>query len=279
MQQLLHIELYKIFRKPRTYISFATVAAITTLVQIALLANGQEFSDFMLQGINAQFDLEGKILNGYFVTYLILGMLLVHVPLLVALVAGDAVAGEAAAGTLRLVLTKPVGRGKLIIGKYAATVVYAVALLAWLALTGLLLSLLLFGPGDLIIAKSYEVVVLLKQDVMWRYLCAFGFAALAMMAVAALSVFLSVLSENPIGPIVGTMGVIIVLTIISNLDLPVFGAIKPFLLTTHMLGWKGFFSDPVPYGAIARSAAVLCGYIVALIGAAIFVFGRKDIQS
>lgn len=279
MWQLLRIELYKIFRKPRTYISFATVLAITTLVQVALMANGQEFSDFILQGINGQFDLQGKILNGYFVTYLILGMLLVHIPLLVALVAGDTIAGESAAGTLRLVLTKPISRAKLIIGKYLATVVYSVALLVWLALIGLFVSLWLFGAGDLIIAKSYEVVVLLKSDVMWRYLCAFGFAALAMMAVAALSVFLSVLSENPIGPIVGTMGVIIVLTIISNLDLPIFDPIKPVLLTTHMLGWKGFFSDPVPYAAIGKSAMVLGGYIVALVGAAIFVFGRKDIQS
>jgi ABC-2 type transport system permease protein len=279
MWQLLRIELYKIFRKPRTYISFATVLAITLLVQVALLANGQEFSDFILQGVNAQFDLQGKILNGYFVTYLILGMLLVHVPLLVALVAGDALAGESAAGTLRLVLTKPVSRAKLVIGKYLATVVYSVALLVWLALIGLFASLLMFGEGDLIIAKSYEVVVLLRSDVMWRYICAFGFAALAMMAVAALSVFLSVLSENPIGPIVGTMGVVIVLTIISNLDLPIFSVIKPGLLTTHMLGWKGFFSDPVPYSAIGRSAAVLGGYIVALVGATIFVFSRKDIQS
>lgn len=279
MWALLRIELYKIFRKPRTYISFATVTAITMLVQVALLANGQEFSDFILQGVNAQFDLQGRILNGYFVTYLILGMLLVHVPLLIALVAGDALAGESAAGTLRLVLTKPISRAKLVLGKYLATVVYSIALLLWLAVTGLLVSLLLFGEGDLIIAKSYEVVVLLKNDVMWRYLCAFGFAALAMMAVAAISIFLSALSENAIGPIVGTMGIVIVLTIISNLDLPLFSVVKPGLLTTHMLGWKGFFSDPVPYAAISKSAAVLSAYIVALVGATIFVFQRKDIQS
>ncbi len=279
MWPLLRIELYKIFRKPRTYISFATVTAITALVQVALLANGQEFSDFILQGVNAQFDLTGKILNGYFVTYLILGLLLVHVPLLVALVAGDAVAGESGAGTLRLLLTKPISRAKLVIGKYIATVVYSIALLVWLAVTGLLVSLLLFGKGDLIIAKSYEVVILLRDDILWRYFCAFGFAALAMMAVAALSVFLSVLSSNAIGPIVGTMGIVIVLTIISNLDLPLFSAIKPGLLTTHMLGWKGFFSDPVPYAAIGRSAAVLGAYIVGLVGAAVFIFNRKDIQS
>jgi ABC-2 type transport system permease protein len=277
--QLLRIELYKIFRKPRTYISFATITAITILVQVALLANGKEFSDFLLQGVNSQFDLQGNILNGYFVTYLILATLLVHVPLLVALVAGDALAGEAAAGTLRLVLTKPISRARIVLGKYMATVIYAIALLIWLAIVGLFVSLLLFGTGDLIIAKSFEVVVLLKSDIMWRYACAFGFAALAMMAVAALSLFLSVMAENSIGPIVGTMGVIIVLTIVSNLDLPLFDYVKPGLLTSHMLGWKGFFSEPVPYGAIARSAGVLAAYIVGLVGATIFIFNRKDIQS
>jgi ABC-2 type transport system permease protein len=277
--QLLRIELYKIFRKPRTYISFATITAITILVQVALLANGKEFSDFMLQGVNAQFDLQGNILYGYFVTYLILATLLVHVPLLVALVAGDALAGEAASGTLRLVLTKPISRTRIVLGKYLATVIYSIALLIWLAIVGLFVSLLLFGEGDLIIAKSSEVVVLLKNDIMWRYAAAFGFAALAMMAVAALSLFLSVMAENSIGPIVGTMGVIIVLTIISNLDLPLFEYVKPGLLTSHMLGWKGFFSEPVPYAAIARSAAVLVSYIVGLVGATIFIFNRKDIQS
>lgn len=277
--QALRIELFKIFRKPRTYISFATVTAITILIQIAMYANGQEFADFMLQGINSQFTLEGKILNGYFITYLILGMLLVHVPLLVALVAGDAIAGESASGTLRLVLTKPISRMKFVLVKYAATATYAIALLVWLALAGLLVSVALFGTGDMIIAKSTEVVILLKQEIMWRYICAFGFAALAMMAVAALSVFLSVLADNAIGPIVGTMGIIIVLTIISNLDLPLFNSIKPGLLTTHMLGWKGFFSDPIPAAAIGRSAAVLGAYIVGLLGATIFIFNRKDIQS
>ena len=277
--QLLRIELYKIFRKPRTYISFATITAITVLVQVALLANGKEFSDFMLQGVNAQFDLQGNILNGYFVTYLILATLLVHVPLLVALVAGDALAGEAASGTLRLVLTKPISRARIVIGKYIATVIYSIALLIWLAIVGLFVSLLLFGPGDLIIARSAEVVVLLKDDIMWRYAAAFGFAALAMMAVAALSLFLSVMAENAIGPIVGTMGVIIVLTIISNLDLPLFDYVKPGLLTSHMLGWKGFFSDPVPYAAIAKSAGVLAAYILGLVGATVLIFNRKDIQS
>jgi ABC-2 type transport system permease protein len=279
MMQLLSIELYKIFKRPRTYISFLTVTAICGLIELALFTNGQEFMDFFLQGLNDQFEMGGNLLNGYLVTFVILGLLLVHVPLLVALVAGDALAGESGAGTLRLLLTKPVSRAKVVLAKYLATVVYAIALLIWLALMALGLSLLIFGTGDLAYGKSEEVVILLRDDILWRYACAFGFAALAMAAVSALSVFLSVLSDNPIGPIVGTMGVIIVLTIVTNLDIPLFNGIKPFLFTTHMLGWKGFFSDPVPTAAIIKSVAVLSAYIVGLVGLTIFLFKKKDIQS
>lgn len=147
MMQLLRIELYKIFRKPRTYIAFGTITAIAVLIEGALLANGQEFLDFFMQGATEQFDIRGNLLNGYLVTYVILGLLLVHVPLLVALVAGDALAGEASAGTLRLLLTRPISRSRLVLAKFAASSVYALGLLVWLAITALVLSILLLAPA------------------------------------------------------------------------------------------------------------------------------------
>lgn len=276
---MLRIELYKIFRRPRTYISFGIITAITLVIQMAMLADGKSFVAFALQGVGEQFDIGGNILNGYLITYIILQSLLINIPLLVALVGGDALAGEANAGTLRLLLTKPVSRVKLVLVKYAATVIYSLAMLLWLALVALLLSLLLFGEGDMINLKSDAFVMLLKDDIMWRYFAAFGFAAVAMAAVAALSVLLSVFAENSIGPIIGTMGVIIVLTIFSNLGLPVFDNIKPYLLTTHMIGWKGFFDNPVPYTSIAWSAGILVAYIVVLLTATVVLFNRKDIKS
>ena len=276
---MLRIELYKIFRRPRTYISFGIITAITLVIQMAMLADGKSFVAFALQGVGEQFDIGGNILNGYLITYIILQSLLINIPLLVALVGGDALAGEANAGTLRLLLTKPISRVKLVLVKYAATVIYSLAMLLWLALVALLLSLLLFGEGDMINLKSDAFVMLLKGDIMWRYFAAFGFAAVAMAAVAALSVLLSVFAENSIGPIIGTMGVIIVLTIFSNLGLPIFDNIKPYLLTTHMIGWKGFFDNPVPYTSIAWSAGILVAYVVVLLTATIVLFNRKDIKS
>lgn len=279
MWSLFCIELWKIFRKPRTYISFLAIAALVWLIQLGLYADGESYIRFGMQSISASFDLGGKILNGYLVCFIILQTFLMQVPLLIALVAGDMVAGEANAGTLRLLLTKPAGRGELLVAKFGATFVYTVTLLLWMALLALLGSVLLFGAGDLMIMRNQEMDLLVSGDILWRYLDAFGFAVVAMTTVAALAFFLSVLSRNSIGPIVGTVSVVIVLTILSTMDIPFFNRLKPYLFTTHMIGWKGFFYDPVPWGDILGSLGILLVHTLVFTGAAWVVFTRKDILS
>jgi ABC-2 type transport system permease protein len=279
MWTLLQIELFKIFKRPRTYISFAAIAAIVVLIQMAFYFDGDTYIGFMLQGINSSFDVDGHILNGYLICYLILQTLLIHVPLLIALVGGDMIAGEANMGTLRLLISKPISRTSLVLSKFLATTAYTLMLLIWMAFLSLLLSILLFGTGDLMIFKSDEIFILPGNDVMWRYYAAFGFAAIAMTTVAALSFLLSLFAENSIGPIVSTMSIVIVFTILTTMDLPLFNSFKPFLFTSHMLGWKGFFDNPVSYGSVFRSAIILLGHIVVFISAAILIFNKKDVLS
>ena len=279
MWTILQIELFKIFKRPRTYISFGAIAAIVLLIQLALFVDGKTYVQFMLQSIENSFMVEGKIMHGYLICYIILQTLLIHVPLLIALIGGDMIAGEANMGTLRLLISKPVSRSTLLLSKFAATIAYTLLLLVWMAFLALAVSVLVFGVGDLIIFKSDQIVILKTADVFWRYAAAFGFAAIAMITVAALSFLLSLFAENAIGPIVSTMGIIIVCTILSTMDLPLFNAIKPFLFTSHMLGWKGFFDDPVNYGAVLRSAGVLILHIIGFVGVAILIFRKKDILS
>lgn len=293
MWNLLQFELFKTFKKPRTYIAFAAIAAIVFLIQLALLINGKEYVQFMLSSVDETLLIPyEKITNGYWICFAILNLLLIHVPILVALVSGDIIAGEANAGTLRLLLTKPVSRTRLLITKFLACVIYTIILLIWMAFLALLISVLLFGTNDLVVAKEFELVQIERTDVLWRYFAAFGFAAIALIVVAALSFFLSSISENSIGPIVATVSIIIVLTILSELRIPIYdNTVKPYLFTTHMLGWKGFFyidanangqtirgsiSNPM---AIVKSLGVLIAYIAAFTGSAIFIFNRKDILS
>jgi ABC-2 type transport system permease protein len=288
---IVYIELFKIFRKPRTYIAFGAVAAIVGLIQLGFYADGDSYMQFGLQSFSDSFDIEGNLMNGYLMAYIILQLLLVHVPLLIALVAGDMISGEAAQGTLRVILTKPLSRAKLMLAKFTATSVYTIALLLWMAIWALGISMLVFGVDDMLILKSDQATQILSTDVLWRYAAAFVFACLAMITVAAMSFFLSIFAENSIGPIMATMSIIIVFTILNTLDLPVFSSLKPYLFTSHMLGWKGFFDVTVNdqneqiigsienLPAVLISAGILFLHIIGFLVASILVFRKKDILS
>ena len=293
MWSLLQFELYKTFKKPRTYIAFGAIAAIVFLIQLALLINGKEYVQFILSSVGDTLIIPyAKITNGYWICFVILNLLLIHVPILVALVSGDIIAGEASAGTLRLLLTKPISRTKIMVVKFLACSIYTLMLLIWMAFLALFVSILLFGTNDLVVAKEYELLQIEKSDVLWRYFAAFGFAAVALIVVAALAFFLSSISDNSIGPIVATVSIIIVLSILSEMRIPIYdNTVKPYLFTTHMLGWKGFFyissnadgqtlrGTVSNLPAILRSLGILIAYIVIFTGAGIIIFNRKDILS
>lgn len=291
MWQLLQIELFKIFKRPRTYISFAAVAALVGIIQFGLKLDGKMYVEFMLRDLSASFNIEGNILNGYLVCYIILQLLLVHVPLLITLIAADLISGEANMGTLRLLLTKPVSRSEIVMAKFFAAAIYTLILLIFMAVLALFVSMAIFGTDDMLNLKSGYVVQLKSNDIFWRYVCAFCFAALAMLTVAALGFFLSIFGDNSIGPIVATMSVIVVFTILSTLDIPVFNAIKPYLFTTQMIGWKGFFDVKVNaeneaiagsienLSRVCKAAGILVFHIVGLLIASLVVFKRKDILS
>jgi ABC-2 type transport system permease protein len=289
MWTLFQIEIMKVFRRPRTYISFAAIAAITGLIQLAIYADGKKYMDFVLKDIQDSFEVIGNPLNGYFVCFVILQTLLVHVPLLVALISADMIAGEASLGTLRLLMTKPVSRTQFILSKFMATGFYTFLLLFWIALTGLFLSLWIFGADGMIHAKSYEIIILNKDDLFWRYLLAFGFAFVALMTVASIGFFLSLFAENSLGPIVATMSIVIVCTILTTMDLPLFEKIKHFFFTSHMIAWKGFFEMKtdaegmaIPgtiknLPAILKSLMILIMHIIGLLFATMMLFRKKDI--
>jgi ABC-2 type transport system permease protein len=266
---------------------------IIILIQIALKFGGKEYVGLMMSGMGDSFEEipTETILNGYLVCFVILNLLLIHIPILVALVSGDAIAGEANMGTLRLLVSKPASRIQLLIVKFTASVFYTMILLIWVAALALFLSIILFGVNWLGVPRELQFNVMESDDVLWRYGLAFCFAAIGLICVSSLAFMLSVFSDNSIGPIVITVCVIIVFTILTQMQIPFYDeTIKPYLFTTHMLGWKGFFYVKAIDGvtekgsienlsAILKSAAILIGYTTAFLGIAFWYFKRKNILS
>jgi len=297
MLNLLQIELFKISRRPRTYIAFAAIAAIVFIFQFAFKADGQSYMNLMLQSVKDTFEFERvRAINGYFMCYIILNTLLIQVPILVALIAADSISGEANMGTLRLLISKPISRTQLILVKFAAATIFTILLLIWMAITSLVFSLMIFGADDMLIFRSKgdesQILLITKDDVMWRYMAAFAYATVALTVIAALSLFLSIFAENSIGPIIATVCIVIVCTIISNINVPIIDKnVKPFLFTSYLVGWKGFFyisttDEGVPikgsienWPSIRNSLLILLAHIGLLVTASVIVFKKKDILS
>ena len=277
MLTLIGIELYKIFKKWRTYIGFIAVGILVPVIEIAMMAEGQRSINFMTRSLQQSFFMVGNLLNGYFVSYLILNSLAIHIPFLIALVAGDLLAGEATAGTYRILITRPVSRNSIVTAKFLAGMIYTFMLILFLALVSVGLGSILLGSGELIVLGTGGITILAKSDVLWRFLLAYSFATLSMGVVASIAFLFSALVENAIGPIISTMAIIIIFFIISAIDVSLFRTLKPFLFTSYMDTWKAFFENPMNLPEIFKSVAVLGGHLIVLFFVTLFLFRRKDI--
>ncbi len=272
-------EFVKILSKPRSYLGIGALTLLIGIIIFAMKVDGNSIVSFVTASFEQTLTFNGKVINGNLITFIILQMLIVHIPLLVALVTGDLISGEAAMGTIRMLATKPISRTQIVLSKFIAGALYTLFLTLWLGLLALGLSHLIFGSGDLIVLNSDGIVILPENDILWRYGAGFAVAFLSLLTVSSLSICLSTFAENSIGPIVATMAIILLFTIIGTLDVTVFDSIKPYLFTTHMASWRSYFEDPVPFASIKQSIIILLVHNVIFICVSIIGFNKKDITS
>ncbi len=280
MKSVFGNEFIKTYLKWRTYIGFIAILILVPLVEFAMKWQGAAGFRSLTRGLEQNFFIVGNLFNGYFVTHLIMNSLWVHVPFLISLVAGDQLAGEATAGTFRLLLIRPVSRTTILRAKYLTTLLYALTLVAFLALLSVGLGLMLFGSGDLLVLQpGRTLVIIASAELPWRFLIAFGLATWSMWCVASLAFLFSSLVENAIGPIIGTMAVIVVFLVVSNLPVEIFSSVKPYLFTTYLNAWQQIFDDPVPWSEVLSSALRLGGFIIGFYVVTWYIFLKKDILS
>jgi len=200
----------------------------------------------------------------------------VHIPLLIVIVTGDLLAGEAHGGTFRVLLTRPVSRPGLITAKFIAAILYTFLIVLFLAVLSLGLGIAFFGKGDLLVVMG-AVNIIPADDALWRFIAAFGFGFLSMATVAALSIFLSAMASNSLGPILSTMAIVMIFTLMSTLNLGFFKAVEPYLFTTYLVAWQDLFYFDIDYNKVLADAAILTGHIVLFYSLTVIYFKRKDI--
>jgi ABC-2 type transport system permease protein len=171
--------------------------------------------------------------NGVFLTFIALSLLLILVlPVVVAVVAGDSIAGEAGYGTLRYLLAVPAGRTRLLIVKYATIVVWCAAAVFIVSAIALIVGAVLFPVGPVTLLSGDTVSLgagLVRVLLVTLYICA------AMAAIGAVGLAISTFTEHSIGAIAALMILIVTSEVVDTI--PQFAVVAPYL-PTHW--WNSF---------------------------------------
>ena len=213
--------------------------------------------------------------NGIFVALTALtAEITLFLPLAVAALTGDTIAGEAGGGTLRYVLTVPVGRAKLLLTKYAAVVTGLAIGTFGVALTGVLVGLALFSNGPVLTLSGAELPYV---EAFWRVLLAAAYVTAGLAALAALGMFISTLTEQPIAAMITVVIVITAMWITTGIGQLDF--LHPYLLVTQWPAFADLFREPIFTDNMARGLLVNAIYAALGLGLALWRFTRADITS
>ncbi len=276
--KLNYIELIKIFKRPRSYIGFITIGILIPLIMFLIDKFGFDFQQHHFLPFESAFLFQGSLVNGYLISYYLMTVLWVHFPFFIILVAGDSFAGEAAKGTFRIFLTRPVSRFQVITAKFIATYIYTAIIVAFLGFMCLGTGNLILGGGDLFVFDK-GILILSQNEALLRFFIGYLLAIFVQMVVASLALFLSTLNDNSVAPIIGTYAIIIVSIILSILKIDALESIKPYLFTTYFDVFFSPFADPIPWSDIFNYLIALGKFIGLFYILSIVSFVRKDILS
>lgn len=266
--RFLRSELKIIFGRRRNIAGLGVLAVVPVILAISVRLsspNGEGGVD-IISGITG---------NGLFVAFAALALELpLFLPLAVSAISGDSVAGEANLGTLRYLLAVPTGRTRLLVIKYAAIVIFALVATLIVALVGTIMGLALFGGGDMTLLSGTQTSM---ADGVWRLLLSSFYLAAQFSALGAIGLFVSTLTEQPLGATIAIVLVDVLMFIldsISQLDW-----LHPWLLTHWWTAFADLLRDPMATESIQR------GLITAVVYAGVFWLAAwarlstKDISS
>ncbi|HIA95069.1 MAG TPA: hypothetical protein EYO16_07310 [Candidatus Marinimicrobia bacterium] len=275
---LIYNELLVITGRWRSYIGFIGISILMPLFLWGFTYGGESIHDQYKSQLGDSFMVVGSIFNSFLATYIVMNALWIHIPFLVTLAAGDAVAADGASGIFRITLIRSVSRLKILVSKLFASYIYTASLLLLCAFWSLGIGSLVLGTGDLIVID--KGILILDQSEAWvRMTLAFSLAILVMCTVATLCFMFSAMVNNSVGPIIGTMFLIIVGYIVIAIPLDFFDKIEPFVFVTYFDVWIDAFKDPIPWGDIIRKLGILIFHSTLFFGIAAVVFLHKDIKT
>lgn len=267
--RLLRSELHLIMGRRRNQAGLLVLAAVPILIAVAVKVSSPDprhgGGDF----------LSAIASNGIFVALAAVNIeLALFLPLAVAMLCGDTIAGEANIGTLRYLLTVPVHRTRLLVVKYLSLVIGTFIGVLVVVVAGLVIGGILFGLGPVTLLSGNQVPL---SDALWRLALAVLYLTVCLAGLATIGLFISTLTEQPIGAMIATVVVSTAMWILDGI--PQLEWLHPWLLVDHWMAFADFFRDPIFTEGIQRGLLLNLAYAVVFLGLAWARFSQKDITS
>jgi ABC-2 type transport system permease protein len=262
-------ELAVLFRRRRTWAMLLALAAVPILIAVAVRISssgssgrGPAFIDSITQ-------------NGLFVGIAGLTIAIpLFLPLTVGVVAGDSIAGEANTATLRYLLVSPVGRIRLLVVKYLAAVVFCLAATLTLSIAGILIGIALFPVGPVTLLSGDTVSI---GDSLVRSLLIALYATVSLLGLSAIGLFISTLTDAPVGAMAATVVLSIVAQVLDSLTQTEW--LHPWLFSHYWLDFADLLRQPIEWSSFGQNALLQLGYVVVFGALAYGRFSSKDILS
>ena len=272
-------ELWKLFGKKRTYIGFgAFLLAQNAMLLLFRFTHWEKSVERQLQG-------NGYIAQEYIsaltvALIMLIPQILLLMPLYTALVGGDLVAKEAEDGTLRMILSRPISRFRLLLAKWLAGGVFSALLV--LALGGMALVFARFWfpwKGMFVFSAWPEQMFSLLSAGEGLKLYAFSHLLMALNAsvILGLAFMFGCFNMKPAAATILALSFLFLNMVMEHI--PFFEQYQEWFLLYHFRGWLLIYADPVPWSRVAGSLCILLAFNLTtfLIGTA--AFQSRDIKS
>ncbi|MHB8492032.1 MAG: ABC transporter permease [Solirubrobacteraceae bacterium] len=263
---VLRWELRKLVSQKRTYIGlFIGMILPIIFVVVSNVRSSHHHGDSVFARELTQSGLATPILMLLFES-------LFFLPLIASLVAGDIVAAEDGNGTLKTILTRSVGRGQVFAAKVLAAFCYAALALFTASALATVAGVASWGFNRVVTLSGTSVSA---PKALLLIVAADATYLIPLLTVVAIGVLLSTIARNSAGAVVGTIGIVIVLTIVARI--PGLEGIQPYLLPEQFQAWQGLMRTPTDWAPIGHSAWVCALYGIPCLVAAYLVFLRRDV--
>lgn len=263
-------ELALLFRRRRTWAMLLALAAIPVLIAVAVRVSSSPGGR-----VGGPAFLGQVTQNGLFVG--VVGMLVcipLFLPLTVAVVAGDSIAGEASLGTLRYLLAAPVGRIRVLVVKYLTAAAFCAAATLAIAVSGTLIGLALFPVGPVTLLSGDTIGV---GASLLRLLLVAGYLAVSLLGLSAIGLFISTLTDVPVGAMAATAVLAVASQVLGSL--PQLDWLHPWLFSHYWLGFADLLREPISWTSFGDNATLQAGYLLVFSALAYGRFAAKDILS